>query len=490
MPELGISLSSLTGLITSPYLMGLILLAVPLGMFFGAMPGLGGKLGIVIMIPFVFGMESTAGAVFLLAMHAVVHTGGSLTSILFGIPGTGPDATTIVDGHPLAIKGQAGRALGASLAASGFGGVIGALVMMLLLPVFRPIALNFGSGEIFLVTVLGILFIAILSGKQLIAGLIIGCLGLMCSFIGMDPLSGQERFTFGQLYLWDGLDLITAVIGLFALPEVIELLTRQTGHHARFSYGMQDTLRGMLEVLEHKWLALRTAIMGAVLGMIPGLGGDVAAWMCYGHAVQSSERPEEFGQGRIEGVIAPETANNSKEGGALLPTLFLGIPGSSGMAIMLGALIMLGIQPGPQLAFNGEHLVWTLVWALVLANLIAVVFFLVLAGPMATLTTLRSSFLAPPVTLLMITGCLLSSAYWQTLLVLLCLGGLGLILKHLDWPRAPFVIGLVLGGTAETSLNKAYTIWGWGFLLEPVALILLGLIIASLVFYLWRRTRS
>jgi TctA family transporter len=486
--------ASLIALLGSPTLLALILLAIPIGMFFGAIPGLGGKLGIALLIPFVFGMEPLHGAVFLLAMHAVVHTGGSIPSILFGIPGTGPDAATIVDGYPMAQKGQAGRALGASLGASGIGGVIGAITLALLLPILRPVVLVFGPAEFFLLTILGITFIAALSGDSLVKGLVVGCFGLSLATVGMDPMTGVARFTFGQLSLWDGIDVITAVLALFAIPEVIALGVRGGAVSAVSrevaNYGLRDVIEGMVDVGRHWWLTLRTSIIGALVGVVPGLGGDAASWLCYGHAVQSSKTPERFGKGAVEGVIAPETANNAKEGGALLPTLFFGIPGSSGMALLLGALIMLGIQPGPQLLLYHLDLVWTLVWALVLANVIAVVMFLAIARWLGLITFIRGGVLVPLIFVLSITGSYLSSGNWKSLIVLLLLGILGYGLKRFDWPRPPFVIGLVLGGVAEVSLHKALAIWGTAFLLRPPSLVLLAMIGASILFYVWRRRAS
>ncbi len=486
--------ASLIALLGSPMLLALIVLAIPIGMFFGAVPGLGGKLGIALLIPFVFGMEPLHGAVFLLAMHAVVHTGGSIPSILFGIPGTGPDAATIVDGYPMAQKGQAGRALGAALGASGIGGVIGAIVLALLLPILRPVVLSFGPAEFFLLAILGITFIAALSGDSLVKGLIVGCFGLILATIGMDPMTGVARFTFGQLFLWDGIDVITAVLALFAIPEMIALGVRGGSVSAVSrdvaNYGLREVIEGMVDVGRHWWLTLRTSIIGALVGVVPGLGGDAASWLCYGHAVQSSKTPERFGKGAVEGVIAPEAANNSKEGGALLPTLFFGIPGSSGMVLLLGALITLGIQPGPQLLLYHLDLVWTLVWALVLANVIAVVMFLAIARWVGLLTFVRGGLLVPLIFVFAFTGSYLSSGNWKSLIVLLLLGFLGYGLKRFDWPRPPFVIGLVLGGIAEVSLHKALAIWGPAFLLRPPSLVLLAMIGASILVYVWRRRAS
>lgn len=480
------SVSSLFGLLVSPHMIFLLVVGVLVGLFFGIMPGLGGKLGIVFLIPFTFGMDPLLGAVFLLAMHSVVHTSGAIPSILFGIPGTGPDAATIVDGYPMAQNGEAGRALGATLAASGVGGVIGAVFLSLLLPFAGPLVLAFSPAEFFLLAILGITFMAALSGDSLLKGLIVGMFGLLISSVRLDPMSGEQRYTFDQLFLWDGIDAVTAVIAIFAIPEMIILAAGKGETDGKltpkFKYTFLQVWEGCVDVLRHWGLTIRTSIIGAVIGLIPGLGGDVASWMCYGHAVQSSKTPGQFGKGAIEGVIAPETANNSKEGGSLLPTLYFGIPGSSGMAILLGALVTLGIQPGPQMATLGLNFVWTLIWTLAIANVLAVFILLACAPWFSSLSSIRSGFLVPFVVILSVLGCYLAANAWQNFIVLLVLGLIGYMLKKHDWPRAPFVVGIVLGPIAESSLHKAMAIWGYAFLARPLSLVMLALIFATIAF--------
>ena len=466
------------------------MIAVPVGMFFGVVPGLGGKVGIVLCIPFVMGMDLTAGAVFLLAMHAVVHTGGSIPSILFGIPGTGPDAATVVDGYPLAQQGQAGRALGASLSASAVGGIIGALVLIATMPLLEPVVLAFSPAEFFLLALLGITFIAAVSGDSLIKGLIVGCFGLGLSFVGLNPQTGEPRFAFGQLFLWEGIDLVPAVLALFAIPEMIALGVKGgsiSDETTPSRYRFREVIDGMIDVYRHRWLALRTSLIGALVGIIPGLGGDAASWICYGHAVQSSKTPERFGKGAIEGVIAPETANNSKEGGSLLPTLFFGVPGSSGMALLLGAFVMLGIEPGPHMLIDNKPLVWILIWSLVLSNVVAVFMFLLIAQKLSLVANIRGGLLIPMVFILAIIGSYLSTHDWRHLIVLFVLSVLGYGFKCFHWPRAPFVIGIVLGGIAEVSLHQALAIWGPSFFLRPMSLVLIMLILSSVWFYFWKR---
>jgi putative tricarboxylic transport membrane protein len=486
-------LSSLGQLIADPTQLGLILVAVVCGLFFGVVPGLGGKLGIVLFIPFATSLDPEAGLVFLIAMHSVVHTGGSIPSILFGVPGTGPDAATVVDGYPLAQQGQAGRALGASLCASVVGGVIGALLLVAMLPILSPIVLAFSPAEFFLLAVLGIVLISAVSGNSLRKGVIVGCFGLCLSFVGLSPQTGEPRYAFDQLFLWDGVDFVTAVLAVFAVPELIALGVRGgaiSDDKDISHYRMREVLRGMGDVFRHRWLALRTSLIGAVVGLIPGLGGDVASWMCYGHAVQSAREPERFGKGAIEGVIAPETANNSKEGGALLTTLLFGLPGSSGMALLLGALVALGVQPGPQILVERPTLIWKLFIVLVLANILAGALLLVIAPRLARIARVRVGLLIPLVLSLSILGSYLSALDWQHLLVFLALGIFGYGLKYFGWPRPPFVIGLALGGIAEVSLFQALAIWGGSFFLRPVSLVLMMMIVLSILIYLWRRRSS
>lgn len=485
---------SLYGLLSSPHIMGLMLVAVICGLLVGVTPGIGGKLSIAMAIPFVYGMDMVAGAVFLLTMHAVNGTSGQISSIMFGIPGDGDDAATTLDGYPLAKKGQAARALGASITASGVGGIIGAIVFAVMIPILEPVILQFSPAEFFLIALLGISFIAFLSsGDKIVKGLIVGLYGLMLSTIGMDPQTGTPRFAGDMLFLWDGVSVVTAVLALFAVPEMIALGTKggsiasASAEDNNFSY--RQLFSGVMEVPRHWWLVVRTSIIGAVIGMIPGLGGSAAAWLCYGHAVQSSKTPERFGKGAIEGVIAPETASNGKEGGSLLPTLFFGIPGSSGMAVLLGAFLILGIQPGATMVTEHLDLVWTLIWALIVGNLIAVAILLVICRWIAVLTFVNGKLLVPFVLVFVTLGCYVSHGQWQNLVILVVFSAIGYGFLRANWPRAPFVIGLVLGGNAEGSLHQALQLWGYGFFLRPMSLILIGMIVALMSYSIYRNLR-
>ena len=284
------------------------------------------------------------------------------------------------------------------------------------------------------------------------------------------------------------------MLALFAVPEMIALgvkggsISAVSMKTAKYSY--RELFEGVMEVPRHWWLALRTSIMGAVIGIIPGLGGSAAAWMCYGHAVQSSKTPERFGKGAVEGVIAPETASNAKEGGSLLPTLFFGIPGSSGMAVLMGAFLILGIQPGPTMITEKLDLVWMLIWALVVGNIMAVTFLLFVARWVAVLTFIRGALLVPFVLVLCVLGAYINEGHWQNLVILVVMSAIGYGLLRFGWPRAPFAIGLVLGGIAEKSLNTAMALWGIEFLLRPLSLVLIALILSTIGYAIYKGRKS
>ncbi len=492
--ELQVIFSTLIGLLTTPKLIGLVLLAIPIGTFFGCVPGLGGKLGIVLLIPFVYGMDPLPGAVFLLSMHAIVHTGGIIPSILFGVPTNGPEAPLLVDGYPMARNGQAGRALGAGLGAAAIGGIIGVVCLALILPVVEPVVLSFSPAEFFWIAIIGITFISALAGKMLLQGLMVGCFGWLIGMIGLDPATGVQRFTFGQLFLWDGFDVISGVLALYALPEMMQLGRKSTkkGEAPELqipavTYTFAEVIDGVLDNFRYWGLTLITSIMGTFIGMIPGLGGEAAGWMCYAFTVSRSKDPEKFGKGAVEGVIGPSTGMNAKEGGGLLPTLFFGVPAGSGMAIMLGALIMLGIKPGPMIIVNDLPLVWSLIWAIAISNLFCTILLVLVGKHMGAIANIRTSVLVPVVMVFALLGTFLAKDHWQSLLVLAGMGAIGYVMRRNNWPRPCFIIGLVLGPTAETSFHKAVALWGTSFLYRPTSLVFMALIAGSL-YYNLRKT--
>jgi len=478
---------------TSLKVLGLMVIACFIGNFFGAVPGLGGNLALALLIPFVFGWDPFAGLAFLLAIHSVVHTGGSIPGILFAIPGTGPTVATIVDGYPMTKMGKAGQAMGAQLAASGLGGVIGAFVLALLIPVVRPIAIAFGSPEVFMLIVFGMTFVVILSRESIAKGFMSAMLGLLLSSVGLNPHTGVGRYTFDQLWLWDGIHIVTLVLGLFAFAEVIDLGAKgRGGQIAKGEVEMPwyQLWEGTVAVFTNWWLSLRTAIIGTFIGIIPGLGGDVATWVCYGHAVQTCKNNENFGKGDIRGVIAVETANNAKEGGSLLPTIVFGIPGSSGMALLLGAFLILGITPGPSMLSEHLDLVWGMVWVLVISNIFGAISLYPISGWMGKLAYIRGSLLIPPIMFLAAIGASLIRGHWQDFVFVAATGFFGFSMKKWKYPRPPMILGFILGRLAEDYLHKSLAAWGFPFLLRPVCFGLMMLSIASLGYSIWHQYRE
>jgi len=461
--------------------LGFMLLGATIGMIIGFIPGLGGNFMLAMMIPFVFGMDPYAAFALLLGGHAVVHTGGAISALLFNTPGTGPNAATCFDGFPLVKQGQAGRALGIAMAGSAFGGVFGSIVMIFLIPVVRPIVMAFGPPEFFMMVMVGIACIAFLGGKSPVKGLIVGALGLLLSMVGQDPSTGVVRYGFGQLYLWDGINQVLVVIGIFAVSEMIELAQKGGSIAGQAVDRVKGgVVTGILDVFRHWWLNLRCAVIGAVIGIVPGLGGEAASFLAYAHAVQSSKTPQKFGTGMIEGLIAPESAHNSKEGGALIPTVAFGVPGSSGMAILLGAFLILGLAPGPKMLVEHLPLVFNMAWTIAIANVFGAALGLALANQMAKLTYLRGSIIVPLVLMCGVLGGYGTHGSMGDVLVVFIFGVIGYFLKKYDYPKAPLILGLVLGRMAEINLNMAWDLYGPAFLLRPITLVLFIILLVTI----------
>jgi putative tricarboxylic transport membrane protein len=467
---------------------GLMLMTIPIGLIIGIIPGMGGNMGLALLIPFTFGMDPISGFAFLLGMHAVVHTGGSIPAILFDTPGTGPNAATCIEGFPMAQKGEAGRALGAALTSSMLGGVLGAIFMAMVIPVVRPLVLSFGPPEFFTLAIMGLAFISLMSGSSMLKGIMAGGMGMVISFVGMDPQTGVIRFAFGQLYLMDGINIVTVVVGLFAVAEVIDMGIKGGAIAHTKSATIQGTgvMQGVKDCLNNWWLVLRCSVIGNIIGIIPGLGGDAAAFICYGHALQTTKRKDEYGKGCVEGVIATDAAHNSKEGGALIPTLAFGVPGSSGMAILLGAFLILGVAPGKEMFSQHLDLVFSMVWVLVFANIIAVLICLPLAGTMAKITFLRTSIMIPFILVFGLLGSYLTTSRIVDILITITCGFIGYAMKKFDYARGPLILGIVLGKIAENSLHVSLNMYGLMFIFRPIAFGILILTLATVLFPVYR----
>ena len=480
--------------VLTPTTLGLMLVGIALGFAVGILPGLGGPTTLALMLPFIFTMQPVEAFAFLLGMAAVTATTGDITSILFGVPGEPTTASTIMDGHPMAKNGEAGRALGAALMSSLVGAIFGAFALALAIPVVRPLVLTFGSPEYFMLAVLGLTFVASLSGESLLKGLVAAGIGLMFATVGLDPISGTQRYTFGQLFLWDGIGLVPITIGFFAIPEIIELAVQRSAI-ARTSLGrLGGVMEGVKDTFRHRWLVIRCSAIGAYIGAIPGMGGSVTQWLAYAHAVQSSPGRERFGKGAVEGVLGPGAANNSTIGGHLIPTIAFGVPSGVTMAILLGAFIIQGIVPGPEMLTPESRggrlgLTFSFVWTIVISNAITVAICFLFLKQLAKVTQVRGSLLIPPVLLLIYLGAFAEKNAFEDLYLVLFFGVLGWVMEKLHWPRPALILGLVLGPLAENRLFLSTDNYGIEWLTRPWVLGLLALTLVG-AFYPWWKARS
>jgi len=412
---------------------------------------------------------------------AVIPTSDTFTSVLMGIPGSSGSQATVLDGFPMAKKGQAARALSAAFSASLFGGLFGALVLTLFVLIARPVILAFGSAELFMLTLLGLSMVGVLAGNSLVKGLSACGIGLLFGSIGGAPATGEYRMSFDNSYLMDGIPLVVVGLGIFAIPEIIDLL-RQNRPIAEASKLGNGWVEGVTDLVRNKWLAIRCAIIGCIVGALPGLGGSVVDWIAYGHAVQTSKDKSEFGKGDVRGVIAPESSNNAKEGGGLIPTLLFGIPGSGSMAVFLGGMVLIGLEPGPAMVSTDLDITYTIVWSLAMANVIGAGACLILSKWVAKLTTIPYALMAPFMIMVICFAAFQATRDLGDLMALLGIGLLGILMKRFGWPRPAFLIGFVLASGMETYLYQAVQFDGWGFLLKP-GVIIIGIMAAVSIYF-------
>ncbi len=466
---------------------GLLLLGVFIGFWVGILPGIGGAVTLALMLPFVFNMQPIPAFAFLLGMHAVVATTGDITSVLFGIPGEATTVATILDGHPMAQKGEAGRALGAVLFSSLLGAVIGAAALALSVPVMRPLVLAFGPPEFFMLTLLGLSFIVALAQSNLVKGFLMALLGFVLSLVGLDPFAGSPRLTFDQLYLWDGLNIVPVVIGLFAVAETLQLMTTGSAIASHATGRLAGVMEGVKDTLRYWWLTVRCSLIGVFIGFIPGMGGATAQFLAYAHAQQTSKHPEEFGKGSIEGVLAAGSVNNSKEGGTIIPTVAFGVPGSTSTAILLGAFIILGLVPGPDMLTKHLDVTFAMVWIIVLSNLVAVAVSFLFLRQLVALTFVKGSLLVPFLLLLITIGAYTTHQSFADIVVMLVFGVVGWAALRWNWPRAPLLLAFVLGDTSERYIFLSHQLYGWSWLLRPGVIVLFAIAVGGVVYSVMRQ---
>lgn len=436
-----------------------------------AIPGLGGHFVLVMLLPFVVTLDTMSAVAVLIGASVASGTGNTVTSVLFGIPGSSMGVASVIDGYPMAKKGLAGRALAAGFTASMVGGILGAIGMALVIPIVRPIVLAIGPPEFFILILASVAFIALIGTKDTLRGLIAGLLGLLLTFIGQEPTTAAMRYTFGQIYLWDGISLVPFLIGLFALSEMIRLIFDRSAISEAQASGKTpkgQRLDGFLDVFRHWKATGQSSLVGLGIGLVPGLGGETAQFAAYSWVSRTSRNRKDFGSGSVEGVIAADAATNSKEGGALIPTLMLGIPGSSGMAILLLILIAVGVQPGRALMENNLDLLYVMVWMLVVTSIVATVICLSATNLLAKVTGLRASLIVAPVLVISFFGAYVTNYHVGDVLVMLAAGFLGYGMERFGYSRNTLVIGFVLGGLLEQNFLLSYRLFGFDFLTRPI----------------------
>lgn len=469
-----------------------LLLGTLIGLVFGVLPGLGGTTALALLIPFSMNMEAGDAIILMAGVMGVAPTSGAVTAILLNTPGTAPNAATTLDGYPLSQQGKGGLAIGAAATASGLGGIIGIIFLIAMVPITREIVLMFAPMEFLLLAVLGLVTVSLSTGKKFVKSLIVGLFGLIIASVGYHEVTGEQRFTFGVDYLWDGFKLVPVMIGFFAVSEMINLWAKQgsvAGSGNIEAINMRQVFQGCLVPIREWRVLLRGSAIGTGVGALPGVGGTVAAFMAYTIAVTTAKPSDRdsFGKGNIVGVIAPESANNAKEGGALVPTLAFGIPGSAEMAVFLSVLILHGLVPGPTIMTESLDIIWILIAASAVSGVIASVITILSASSIAKLTFVDSRTLVPIVLAFAMIGSYSLDNEIYDVFTTLVFGFIGFTFMRFGFPRISFPLAIVLGPLMETSYFQTLRI-GDGTLSilfeRPQSLVIMALILGCIIYYL------
>ena len=455
---------------------------VVVGILGGAMPGVSPSMAVAILLPFTFGMSPTMGMVMLCAIYLASNYGGSITAVMINTPGTPSAVVTAFDGYPLAKNGRPGYGLGVSLVASVWGGFVGIIILILFSAPQAKVALKFWPAEYFSLALMGLSTVSSMAGKRWVESLIAVLLGLLLNTIGLDHVNGVNRFTFDILNLFDGFSFVPALIGLFALSEVFQNVEENDYSAYKTVTDKVSVWPSVREYLSLKWSILRSGVLGTLIGIFPGAGGTIASFIAYDVEKRLSKHPEQFGQGALEGVAAAEASNSSSVGGALVPLLTLGIPGSASTAVLIGALMIHELRPGPELFTKHPDLVYTLFSSLFMANVV-----LYLLGPWGSriwikVTQVPKTVLYPMIFAFSIVGSFAVRSSVFDVGVCLGFGIVGWMLKKYHYPLSPIVLGLVLGALIETNLQMTLVMGGPALLFtRPLSATLLAITAVLLV---------
>jgi putative tricarboxylic transport membrane protein len=466
-----------------------ILIGVLIGLTFGALPGLSGAAGVAIFIPLTYALDPTIGIVMLAALYVGSMFGGNITAILFNTPGCPEAATITFDGYPMAQKGRGGEALGWSVGAAVFGGIFSTIILALLSPPLAKVALKFAAPEYFALAFLGISVIASLDTKNFWKSMSTGLIGLLLATVGMDPLSSSSRFTFGIRDLGAGITFMPVIMGAFAISEVFVLAETKDLGVVKFS---EEELKNtkvqippLKEWMKYKWSLLRGSVIGVIIGILPGIGATTAGFVAYSQEASMGKDKESFGTGRIEGVVSPSAANTGAAGGAFVPLLSLGIPGSSTAAVIIGGMMIHGIRPGPMMMTQQTKMVYTIFLAMLLANIFMFIFGILAVKVFGACLKVDYTIMAPIIVVLCAIGVFSLANRMSDVVIMFLFGVIGYFMRKYGYSMAPLIIGLVLGSIAEENFRRGYSMYHGdlvGMMTRPITLVLLIVSIASLVY--------
>jgi putative tricarboxylic transport membrane protein len=469
-------------------------LGVVLGTVVGVMPGLGPPATIAMLLPLTFLMSPASALIMLAGIYYGAKYGGSTTSILLNVPGESASVATCFDGYQMARKGRAGAALGIAAIASFIAGTVGVLGVMLIAPPLAKMALAFSSPEYFGLMALGLAMVVLLAGRSMVKALLAMLVGLWLAGIGTDLFSQTSRFTFGRMELLSGVDFVVVAIGVFAIGEVLANMEgRKAAHALPVPKGLRNLLPTMQDLKDSRFAFANGSIVGFFIGVLPGAGSTIASFIAYGLEKAVSKRPEQFGQGVVEGVAAPEGANNAETGGALIPMLTLGIPGSSTTAVLLAALVLWGFKPGPLFIPENPALFWGLVASMYIGNAMLLVLNLPLVPLFAQVLRTPAYILYPIILGISIVGVYSTSGSLFDVWMLAGFGLVGYLMRKLDYPSAPLILGLVLGGALERALRQSLMMSDGSLSIlvsRPVSAVMLSLTLLILLIPLFNKVNA